>query len=188
MRHIIEIAVNGNIAGYKKGGLGIEGRISLTKDEIREGFRSIFDYRMLKVGLFEGISFVEDSFSTNVNSAWWALEEISGPIIWIAGGVDKGNNYSTLLPSVKKKVKAIVALGKENNRLRNFFSVGVNVTPNCLSMDEAVLSAIRLAQPGYTVLLSPACASFDLFMNYSHRAWEFRSSVARLACKSPTDW
>ncbi|MDQ5901393.1 MAG: UDP-N-acetylmuramoylalanine--D-glutamate ligase [Patescibacteria group bacterium] len=188
MRHIIEIAVNGNIAGHKREGVGIEGRISPTKDEIREGFRPVLDYRLLKVGLFEGISFVDDSFSTNVNSAWWALEETGGPIIWIAGGVDKGNNYSVLLSAVEKKVKAIVALGRVNDRLRNFFSQDVPVTSDCLLMDEAVMSAMQLAQPGYTVLLSPACASFDLFTNYEHRSREFRSSVARLACKSPTSW
>jgi UDP-N-acetylmuramoylalanine--D-glutamate ligase len=188
MDTILRLAVNGNIVNHRKGGIGIEKRIVPTKEKIREARRPMSDYRLRPVGFFEGVIYVEDSHSRNVNSAWWALEETKGPIVWIAGGIDKGNDYTLLVPLVVSRVSVIVLLGRDNRLLRKAFGKMAIMTPNCLSMDEAVLRARELAVPGSTILLAPACASFDLFENYEHRADEFRRSVALHACKSPTMW
>lgn len=181
MRTIIEMALNGHAHRYGKTGLTIGQVNAISNDSNRESFKPISSYRLLEVGTYEGIRFVNDSKSTNVNSTWWALEEISSPIIWIAGGLEKGNDYSILMDLVKEKVEILIPLGKENKHLRSAFEGLTTITDDCYSMDEAVVCARRIAESGSTVLLAPACASFDLFENYEHRGYEFVQSVRRNA-------
>lgn len=126
------------------------------------------------------IEFINDSKATNVNSVWYALESMVTPVIWIVGGVDKGNDYSALYDLVKQKVKAIVCLGKDNQKIISAFSGMDKEIVDTKSMDEAVRNAYFLAQKGDTVLLSPACASFDLFKNYEDRGNKFKEAVRNL--------
>lgn len=133
--------------------------------------------RFLKV---HGIEFINDSKATNINSTWYALESMSQPTVWIVGGIDKGNNYSELYELVKSKVKAIVCLGTDNSKIIEAFKgLGIDMVET-LSMEDAVRSAYYLAKNGDTVLLSPACASFDLFENYEDRGRQFKNSVRDL--------
>jgi UDP-N-acetylmuramoylalanine--D-glutamate ligase len=127
-----------------------------------------------------GINFINDSKATNVNSTWYALESIKGDIIWIAGGVDKGNNYAELYDLVSKKVKALVCLGSDNSRLLEAFSGKVDTIVESKTMIEAVKSAYYLSSKDDTVLLSPACASFDLFESYEDRGRKFKEAVREL--------
>jgi UDP-N-acetylmuramoylalanine--D-glutamate ligase len=123
---------------------------------------------------------VNDSKATNVNSAWYALESMEKPVVWIVGGVDKGNDYAILQDIVAKKVKAIVCLGIDNNRiLENFRAQGL-LMYEARSMEEAVALSYRAGKPGDVVLLSPACASFDLFKNYEERGDLFKEAVRGL--------
>jgi UDP-N-acetylmuramoylalanine--D-glutamate ligase len=116
-----------------------------------------------------------------VNSAYYALQTVQKPVVWIAGGVDKGNDYKALLPLVREKVKAIICLGKDNEKLFDAFSNVIDVMVTSESMTEAVGKAYELSSAGDTVLLSPACASFDLFKNYEDRGDQFKTQVNRLA-------
>jgi len=119
----------------------------------------------------------------NVNSTWYALECMAKPVVWIAGGVDKGNDYNTLKEMVDKKVKAIVCISgdkKSNNKLKRAFSDDVEIFVVAESMEDAVNKAYRLGKKGDTVLLSPACASFDMFKNYEERGWRFKRAVREL--------
>ncbi len=143
-----------------------------------EQFQGV-EHRLEKVAVIDGVTFINDSKATNVTSVWYALESISAPIILILGGVDKGNDYSVLFPLVKEKVKAIVALGKDNTKIINNFQKLVPVYDTG-SMQQAVNKAYQLAAQDDTVLLSPACASFDLFNNYIHRGKEFKKAVFNL--------
>jgi len=127
-----------------------------------------------------GIQFINDSKATNVNSCWYALESVKGGIVWIAGGVDKGNDYSELFELVEKKVKAIVCLGKDNQRIKDAFEGKVEAIVESETMMEAVKSAYYLGAKEDTVLLSPACASFDLFENYEERGRKFKEAVREL--------
>jgi UDP-N-acetylmuramoylalanine--D-glutamate ligase len=138
------------------------------------------EHRMETVGKIGGIEFINDSKATNVNSTWFALESMSKPIVWIAGGVDKGNDYEVLLPLVKKHVKALICMGVDNSPLHKAFSKHVDMIINTTDMIEAVNVAARLADNGDVVLLSPACASFDLFENYEDRGKKFKSAVRNL--------
>ena len=135
---------------------------------------------MEKVAVVKDVEFINDSKATNVNSTWYALESVPGDIIWIAGGIDKGNDYNNLLPLVEKKVKTIIALGKDVLKIHQAFSRKVDLIVNTMSMEEAVKLANHFASPGDTVLLSPACSSFDLFENYQERGWSFKNAVKEL--------
>ncbi len=137
------------------------------------------EHRLEKFLTIRGITFINDSKATNVNSVWYALESIKRPIVLIMGGIDKGNDYSLLYDLVKEKVKAIVALGKDNSKIINSFEKLVPVY-DTHSMDEAVKQAYLLADKGDVVLLSPACASFDLFDNYIDRGKKFKEAVRSL--------
>ncbi len=128
----------------------------------------------------KGIDFINDSKATNVNSAWYALESMDPGVIWIAGGVDKGNDYTHLQPLVKSKVRIIICLGTDNRRIHDAFSKDVEMIVNTQSASEAVDVAYNLARKGETVLLSPACASFDLFDNYEDRGRQFKDAVRSL--------
>jgi UDP-N-acetylmuramoylalanine--D-glutamate ligase len=126
------------------------------------------------------IEFINDSKATNVNSVWYALESMVTPVIWIVGGVDKGNDYSALYDLVRQKVKAIVCLGKDNQKIIAAFSGMNKEIVDTKSIEEAVRQAYFLAEKGDTVLLSPACASFDLFKNYEDRGNKFKEAVRNL--------
>jgi UDP-N-acetylmuramoylalanine--D-glutamate ligase len=137
------------------------------------------EHRLQEVGRQDGVLYINDSKATNVEAVWYALEGIKRPIIWIAGGVDKGNDYTTLQPLVQEKVKALICLGKDNEKLVRSFQDIVPVLEETQSVDEAVQKARDLAREGDVVLLSPACASFDLFQNYEHRGRCFAQAVQK---------
>ena len=144
-----------------------------------KGFKGA-DHRLEEVKVVDGVTYVNDSKATNVNSVFFALDTIKTPIVWIVGGQDKGNDYQSLMPYVQEKVKAIVCLGVDNTPLlRSFASVMPNLVET-RSMEEAVRLAKHFAASGDTVLLSPACASFDLFDNYERRGNMFKEAVAKL--------
>lgn len=138
------------------------------------------EHRLENVQKVNGVQFINDSKATNVNATFYALECMEQPTVWIVGGVDKGNDYSDLLPLVREKVKAIVCLGKDNEKIKQVFSNVVEMVIETLGAEEAVKVAYKLAQKGDTVLLSPACASFDLFDNYEDRGRQFKAAVRSL--------
>ena len=162
---------------------GIASKIlEIRKENIRESladFKNV-EHRLEFVAKINGIEFINDSKATNVNSAWFALESMSRPTVWIVGGVDKGNDYESLIPLVKDKVKAIICLGKDNAKIIEAFAGSVEVISEAKSAMEAVNLSYRHAKNGDTVLLSPACASFDLFESYEDRGKQFKFSVREL--------
>jgi len=180
---LAELALKGKHNTYNSMAAGITGNVlKIKKEIIRESlmdFRGV-EHRLEPVLKVHGIQFINDSKATNVNSAWYALESMHTPVIWIAGGVDKGNDYSELLDLVKEKVRAIVCLGVDNKKLHEAFEGVVETMVDCTSMKDAVRSAYYLARDGDTVLLSPACASFDLFKNYEDRGKQFKECVREL--------
>lgn len=137
-------------------------------------------HRLEPAGKIKQVHYINDSKATNTDAAWYALDAIKRPILWIAGGVDKGNDYSVLLPLVTEKVKVLICLGKENNKLKQFFEGSVPLILEADNMQTAVSKAEELATAGDTVLLSPACASFDLFKNYEDRGVQFKAAVETL--------
>ena len=144
-----------------------------------QDFKNI-EHRLEHVINVHGIEFINDSKATNVNSVWFALESMYKKIIWIVGGVDKGNDYSELLELVDEKVKAIVCIGQNTDNIHKSFKDHVNNIVDANSMNEAVGFSYQLAEKGDVVLLSPACASFDMFSNFEHRGTEFKKSVRSL--------
>ena len=138
------------------------------------------EHRLERFLRVHNIEFINDSKATNINSVWYALESMNTPVVWIVGGVDKGNDYSELYDLVKEKVKAIVCLGKDNSKIIAAFTGIVDKIVDTKGIDEAVRSAYFLAEKGDTVLLSPACASFDLFKNYEDRGRQFKDAVRNL--------
>ncbi|MBW3127242.1 UDP-N-acetylmuramoyl-L-alanine--D-glutamate ligase [Hymenobacter profundi] len=138
------------------------------------------DHRLQPVGEINGATFINDSKATNVEAAWYALDGITKPIIWIAGGTDKGNDYTSLLPLAQERVKALICLGADNEKLRTAFTGVVPYLVETQSMTDAVERAATLARPGDVVLLSPACASFDLFKNYEDRGRQFAAAVQEM--------
>jgi len=138
------------------------------------------EHRLEKVLKIRDVEYINDSKATNVNSAWYALESMKTPVVWIAGGTDKGNDYSLLLDLVKEKVQALICLGVDNSKLVKSFGDVVPQYLEVTSMDDAVKAAYKLSKPGDTVLLSPACASFDLFKNYEDRGRQFKECVREL--------
>ncbi|MGD9994666.1 MAG: UDP-N-acetylmuramoyl-L-alanine--D-glutamate ligase [Salinivirgaceae bacterium] len=156
--------------------------LQIKKETIRDcltNFQGV-EHRLEPVIQVHKIEFINDSKATNVNSTWYALESMKKPIVWIVGGIDKGNDYEKLLPMVKEKVKAIVCLGVDNTNIHKAFDGQVKTIVDTQSMDEAVRSAYFLAANGDVVLLSPACASFDLFQNYEDRGRKFKQAVRNL--------
>lgn len=156
--------------------------LSIRKEVIRDSFADFknVEHRLENIGLVRGVEFINDSKATNVNSAWYALESMENPVIWIAGGVDKGNDYSALKSLVREKVKIIVCLGTDNRKIHEAFARDVKMIINTSAMNEAVNISYRLAEKGDTILLSPACASFDLFQNYEDRGRQFKKAVRNL--------
>lgn len=148
-----------------------------------EAFAGV-EHRLERAGTVAGVEFINDSKATNVDSVWYALESMSRPVVWIAGGTDKGNDYSCLLPLIEGRVKALVAMGVDNDKLMNFFEGRIETCVSTDSLDSAMREASALAEEGDVVLLSPACASFDLFNNYEHRGELFKQWVASYSAKN----
>jgi UDP-N-acetylmuramoylalanine--D-glutamate ligase len=178
-----ELALKGRHNLYNSMAAGIAGQLlRLRKEVIRESLSDFqgIEHRLESVIKVHEIDFINDSKATNVNSTWYALESMGTSVVWIAGGIDKGNDYSVLNDLVKQKVRAIVCLGKDNSRLLKAFKEIVPTIVESSSMQEAVRSAYYLARNGDTVLLSPSCASFDLFDNYEDRGRQFKTCVRNL--------
>jgi UDP-N-acetylmuramoylalanine--D-glutamate ligase len=157
-------------------------QVGIRKEKIRvavQTFESLA-HRMETVSTVRGVVFINDSKATNVNSAWYALESMKQPTILILGGVDKGNDYDILHEMVREKVKAIVCLGTDNKKIHEEFKNDVQIIIDTTTADEAVKMSFSLAKPGDAVLLSPACASFDLFKNYEDRGDQFKQAVRDL--------
>ncbi len=180
---IHELALKGRHNTYNSMAAAIAGKVmNIRKEVIRESLADFqgVEHRLEPVITVCGINFINDSKATNVNSTWYALECMENKIVWIVGGVDKGNDYSELYTLVDKKVKAIVCLGKDNKKIIDSFKDKVDTIVETASMEEAVRSSYYLAKKGDTVLLSPACASFDLFKNYEDRGRQFKQAVRNL--------
>ena len=156
--------------------------VDIRKDKIREALQTFesLEHRMEPVATIKGVTFINDSKATNVNSTWFALESMEQPVILILGGVDKGNDYNLLKDLVKEKVKAIVCMGIENRKIHETFGDIVSLIVNTDNAKDAVQSSFHFANKGDVVLLSPACASFDLFKNYEDRGKQFKQAVKEL--------
>ncbi|MCC5945687.1 MAG: UDP-N-acetylmuramoyl-L-alanine--D-glutamate ligase [Bernardetiaceae bacterium] len=156
--------------------------LNVSYENILRGLASFKNapHRLEKIGEYEGRTFINDSKATNVDAVAYALESFSSPIIWIAGGIDKGNDYEQLNNAVQKNVKALVCLGIDNQKLIEFFTPQIAKVVDCKNIQEAVEQAYTLSEVGDIILLSPACASFDLFQNYEHRGEAFKQSFFNL--------
>jgi UDP-N-acetylmuramoylalanine--D-glutamate ligase len=180
---IQELALQGKHNIYNSMAAGVTGKlIDIRKETIRESLSDFhnIDHRLEVVGNVHGIEFINDSKATNVNSTWYALESMNNPVILILGGVDKGNDYSMLNELVKEKVKAIICLGTDNKKIIKSFSGMVDIILEATSAKEAVAQSYKIGKKGDTVLLSPACASFDMFENYEDRGTQFKQAVRAL--------
>ncbi len=156
--------------------------ISIRKETIRRSIESFqgAEHRLEKVLKIHHVQYVNDSKATNVNATYYALDSMKTPTVWIVGGVDKGNDYRELMPLVREKVKAIICLGKDNSKIIDAFGNVVDLMVETFAMDQAVKVAYKIAERGDTVLLSPACASFDLFENYMDRGNQFKAAIKKL--------
>ena len=156
--------------------------LNISDNNIRESlgnFKSI-EHRLEHVLTIQKVKYVNDSKATNVNAVYYALDSMKSSTVWIVGGVDKGNNYEELLPLVREKVKAIICIGIDNSKIIQSFSPFVEKIIECNKMSDAVKNAYRIAKPKNTVLLSPACSSFDLYKNFEDRGTQFKNAVRKL--------
>lgn len=180
---ITDLALQGKHNIYNSMASGIVAKVlELRNESVRESmgdFKNI-EHRLEHAGRITGVEFINDSKATNVNSTWYALESMTTDVILILGGVDKGNDYSILKDLVRKKVRAIVCLGKDNKRIHEAFEDDVEMIVNTFSAKDAVEMSYHMAKKGDTVLLSPACASFDLFKNYEDRGDQFKAAIKDL--------
>ena len=156
--------------------------LKVRKDFIKESLENFegAEHRLEFVAKINGVEFINDSKATNVNATFYALECMDNTTIWIVGGVDKGNDYTDLLPLVREKVKAIICLGIDNEKIKDTFASVVDIIVETVGAEEAVKVAQKLSEKGDVVLLSPACASFDLFENYEDRGRQFKNAVKNL--------
>ena len=156
--------------------------LDIRKDKIRDAVMDFqgLEHRMEHVATVRGVEFINDSKATNVNSTWYALESMTKPVVLILGGVDKGNDYSLIADLVKDKVKAIICLGTDNRKIHEAFGNVVNPIVNTNNAIDAVQASFHFSAKGDVVLLSPACASFDLFKNYEDRGTQFKKAVKEL--------
>jgi len=180
---IYDFALKGIHNQYNTMAAGIAAAtVGIRKQKIREAIQSFetLEHRMEYVSTVRGVEFINDSKATNVNSTWYALESMTKPVILILGGIDKGNDYSLIRDLVKEKVKAIVCMGIDNRKIHEAFQNDVSVMVNTGSAEEAVKASFHFANKGDVVLLSPACASFDLFKNYEDRGRQFKEAVKDL--------
>jgi UDP-N-acetylmuramoylalanine--D-glutamate ligase len=156
--------------------------LNIRKSTIRESMEDFegAEHRLENVLKVNGVQYINDSKATNVNATFYALESMKTPTVWIVGGVDKGNDYHELMPFVREKVKAIICLGVDNQKIIDTFSNVIDVIVETNTAKQAVEEAYKYAVKGDTVLLSPACASFDLFENYEDRGRQFKQAVREL--------
>ena len=156
--------------------------LKISNEKIKESFKTFksIPHRLEHFLTIQKVKYINDSKATNVNSVFYALDSIKEPVIWIAGGVDKGNQYDDLIPLVKNKVKAIICLGQDNNKLIDVFSSHTDLIVSTDNIADVVSSAYKISKPGDVVLLSPACASFDLFKNFEDRGNKFKEEVRKL--------
>lgn len=177
------LALSGTHNLYNSLASGIASKLVDIHDENLRASLSDFtgvEHRLEKVARVRGVDYINDSKATNVNSCWYALQSMTTPLVLILGGTDKGNDYSEIEELVKKKVHALIFLGVDNAKLHGFFDGKVPVIEDARSMEEAVAKAYKLAEKGDTVLLSPCCASFDLFKSYEDRGDQFKACVRNL--------
>ena len=172
-RHNLANGLSASLAGVAVG---------LRKEKIRDAMHTVesLEHRTETVATIRGMEFINDSKATNVNSTWFALENMHKPTVLILGGIDKGNNYATLIELAKEKVKAIICLGVDNEKIHQAFNGLVPVIVDTITMIDAVNMAYSLGEKGDVVLLSPACASFDLFKSYEDRGSQFKAAVKNL--------
>jgi UDP-N-acetylmuramoylalanine--D-glutamate ligase len=178
-----DFAVKGKHNQYNTMAAGLSAVvIDIRKEKIRDAVQTFesLEHRMEPVTTIKGVEFINDSKATNTNSTWFALESMTKPTILILGGVDKGNDYSFLKDLVKEKVKAIVCMGIDNRKIHEAFGNDVALMVNTDNAKDAVQAAFHFANKGDVVLLSPACASFDLFKNYEDRGKQFKEAVKNL--------
>lgn len=175
-----DLALNGIHNLYNSMAAGISAcLLDIRKDYIRDALSDFtgVEHRLEPAGRIDGVDWINDSKATNVNSCWYALDSMTKPTVLILGGKDKGNDYSEILPLVRKKVKAIVAMGKDNAKIIDFFKDNVAEIRDTHSLEDAVNACRELSTPGDVVLLSPCCASFDLFKSYEDRGTQFKDAV-----------
>jgi len=178
-----DFAVKGKHNQYNTMAAGLAAVVmDIRKEKIRDAVQTFesLEHRMETVATVRGVQFINDSKATNVNSTWFALESMTRPTILILGGIDKGNDYSFIKQLVKEKVKAIVCMGTDNRKIHEAFGNEVELIVNTNNAKDAVNAAFHFADKGDTVLLSPACASFDLFKNYEDRGKQFKEAVKEL--------
>jgi len=178
-----QLTISGKHNTYNSMAASVIANSLLIRNEvIRESlmdFKNI-EHRLEYVATVKGVDYINDSKATNVNSAWYALESMKKPVIWIAGGIDKGNDYESLVPLVKDRVRILICLGKNNIALHQAFTKHVDLVINVTSAKEAIQVANAMADREEVVLLSPACASFDLFDSYEDRGRQFKFEVRNL--------
>ena len=179
-----DLALNGIHNLYNSMAAGLSAcLLNIRKDDIRAALSDFagVEHRLEPAGTVNGVEWINDSKATNVNSCWYALDSMTKPTVLILGGKDKGNDYNEILPLVKKKVKAIVAMGKDNSKIVEFFKdLNIQIC-DTHSLSEAVDACRELSRPGDVVLLSPCCASFDLFSSYEDRGRQFKNAVAGIS-------
>lgn len=179
-----DLALNGIHNLYNSMAAGLSAcLLDIRKDDIRAALSDFsgVEHRLEPAGTVDGVEWINDSKATNVNSCWYALDSMTKPTVLILGGKDKGNDYSEILPLVKEKVKAIVAMGLHNEKIIDFFKDSVSEIRDTNSLADAVEACRQLAVPGDAVLLSPCCASFDLFKSYEDRGHQFKQAVKSLS-------
>lgn len=180
---ISELSIPGIHNSYNSMAAAISAKlIGVRNEKIRESLEDFqnLEHRLEFVATIKGIDFINDSKATNVNSTWYALESMTKPVVLIAGGVDKGNDYTLIKDLVNERVKAIICLGKDNEKLHSAFTSEVGYIVDAQSMEQAVQMAYNIADKGDAVLLSPCCSSFDLFENYEDRGRQFKRNVLNL--------
>ena len=181
--YLQELALGGKHNIYNSMAAALAAKaMDIDNEVIRDGLASFqaVEHRLEKVLSIRDVLYINDSKATNVDAAWYALECQTRPVVWIAGGTDKGNDYSTLVPLVKEKVKALICMGVDNAKLHDAFDGVVDCSYDVSSAEEAVKLADSIAASGDVVLLSPCCASFDLFKNYEDRGRQFKEAVRNL--------
>ena len=193
----MEVNINHEEFEIKTGEVSLEGKhnmknamaatsvaqiLKIRKETIRESLSNFqgVEHRLEKVLKIQNVQYINDSKATNVNAAFFALDSMTAPTVWIVGGVDKGNDYNDLMSLVREKVKAIICLGVDNKKIVDAFGNVVDIMVEVDNMSDAVITAKHIAEKGDTVLLSPACASFDLFQNYEDRGNQFKVAVQNL--------
>ena len=180
---IHDLALKGRHNQYNSMAAGISARAAgIRKEKIRESFSTFegLEHRLEFVATVRGVDFINDSKGTNLNSVWFALESMKQPVVLILGGQDKGNDYNEIMDLVQEKVRAIVCMGVDNAPIHNAFEHVIKNIVDTRSAEDAVKAAYALAEKGDVVLLSPGCASFDLFKNYEDRGTQFKQAVRDL--------